>query len=163
MKNIFIIVLLSLFTTNSFSQDFFAPKDTANFQNGGILYKGVHYTKIEDLQRILLTNPNQEISQLFSSYQSSLSTAKVFSFVGGFAVGWPIGGAIAGRKFNTGLFAGGIGVTLIGLLINGGANAKLKQAITTFNQSNGERKVSFRPVFYQNEYQQPNVGLSIGF
>ncbi|MBB6002813.1 hypothetical protein [Arcicella rosea] len=163
MKNITLILLLCLFTSNSFSQDFLAPKDTVAYQKGGILYKGVHYSKIEDMQRILLTTPNQEISQLFSSYQSSLSTAKVFSFIGGFAVGWPIGGAIAGRKFDTGLFAGGIGVSLIGLLINGGANAKLKQAVSTFNKNTDNGKISFRPVFYQNEYQQLSAGLTIGF
>lgn len=163
MKYIILILLLSLFTTNSFSQDFFAPKDTVAYQKGGILYKDVHYAKIEDIQRILLSNPNQEISQLLSSYQSSLSTAKVISFIGGFAVGWPIGGAIAGKKFDTGLFAGGIGVSLIGLLINRGANTKLKQAVTTFNKNTGNGKVSFRPIFYQNEYQQLSAGLTIGF
>ena len=140
-------------------------QDTVHYQRGGsIIYKGVEYFKTDDIVNILLRDSNVEIGEYLNTYKTNMSVGKVFSFIGGFGVGWPIGGVIAGRKFDTGLFLGGLGVAAIGIGVFGSSAIKaLKSATSSYNKKIKENKISFNPIFYHDKYQQSNVGLVIGF
>lgn len=140
-------------------------QDTVNFQRGGsITYKGVEYFKPDDVVGVLSKDSNVEIAGYLDAYKTNISVGKVFSFIGGFGMGWPIGGLISGRKFDTGLFLGGVGVVAIGIGVFGSSAIKaLKNATLSYNRRIKEKKISFIPIFYQDRYQQSNVGLVIGF
>lgn len=140
-------------------------QDTVHFQRGGsMIYKGVEYFKPNDVIGILSKDSNVEIGGYLDAYKTNISVGKVFSFVGGFGMGWPIGGLITGKKFDTGLFLGGVGVAAIGIGIFGSSAIKaLKNATSSYNKRINEKKVSLSPIIYQDNYQQSNVGLVIGF
>jgi hypothetical protein len=140
-------------------------QDTVHYQRGGsIIYKGVEYFKTDDIVGILSKDSNVEIGGYLDAYKTNIGVGKVVSFIGGFGMGWPIGGLIAGRKFDTGLFLGGVGVTAIGIGVFGSSAVKaLKNATSSYNKRVNEKKISLSPIFYQDKYEQSNVGLVIGF
>ena len=140
-------------------------QDTVHYQRGGsIIYKGVEYFKTDDIIGILSKQSNVEIGGYLNTYKTNLGIGKVISFIGGFGAGWPIGGAIAGRKFDTGLFLGGVGVAAIGIGVFGSSAIRaLKNATSSYNKRINENKISLSPIFYQDKYLQSNAGLVIGF
>ena len=164
-KNLIILtVFLLSFTSKIIAQSPQVSQDTAHFQNSGVLYKGVHYGKPKDIEAILLKEPNDQIPTLLESYKSNRGVANVLAGFGGFGIGWSLGGLIGGNKsFDTGIFAGGAGVLLIGIIVNGSANNKLRQAVAEYNKKILEKKISFIPVFYQGEYNQMNAGIALRF
>lgn len=74
-----------------------------------------------------------------------------------------MGDLIGGKSFNTGIFAGGAGVLIIGIIVNGSANNKLRQAVAEYNKKIMDKKISFVPVFYQGEHNQMNAGIALRF
>jgi len=112
----------------------------------------------------MLKDPNPAVARYLKSYQSNFGIGKVVSFIGGFAMGWLIGGAIAGRKFDTGFFFAGVGLTGIGVGVFGiSAIKSLKKAVLNHNKGINEKKISFSPLFYQDKYLQTNAGFVISF
>jgi hypothetical protein len=163
-KNLIILTLILLsITSKIFSQSPTLEQDTAHYQRSGILYKGVHYDKPQQIEAILLKEPNEQITTLLESYKSNRGTSNVLGFIGGFGIGWSLGDIIGGKSFNTGIFAGGAGVLIIGIIVNGSANNKLRQAVSEYNKKLMEKKISFVPVFYQGEYNQMNAGIALRF
>ncbi|TAG22829.1 MAG: hypothetical protein EAZ32_06065 [Cytophagia bacterium] len=137
--------------------------DTLSFaRGGGVLYQGKAYLKPAQIAPILLKNQDPQIALHFEKYKANRGAGAVFGFVGGLGIGYPLGGLIAGREFQTGLFAGGLGVAAIGLLLNGSANKSLKEAIGLYNGKVSPPKVSFAPLFYQQN-QISHLGLVVKF
>ena len=165
MNKILIVLTISFFsfTSKTLAQSSTLEQDTVQYQRSGIFYKGVHYNKPPQIELILLKEPNEQISSFLESYKSNRGASNVLGFIGGFGIGWSLGGTISGKPFNTGIFAGGAGVLLIGIIVNGSANNKLRQAVAEYNKKTMEKKISFVPVFYQGEYNQMNAGIALRF
>jgi hypothetical protein len=162
-KLIILLVILFSLTSKILAQSPTLEQDTVQYQRSGIFYKGVHYNKPQQIESILLKEPNDQIPSLLESYKSNRGAANVLGFIGGFGIGWSLGGIISGKPFNTGIFAGGAGVLIIGTIVNGSANNKLRQAVAEYNKKILEKKISFIPVFYQGEYNQMNAGIALRF
>lgn len=155
--------ILFLFISKVSAQILEVSQDTVHYQSSGILYKGVHYNKPKEIESILLREPNQQIIPLLESYKSNRGTANVLGFIGGFGIGWTLGGAISGKPFSTGIFASGAGVLIIAFIVNGSANNKLRQAVAEYNKKLMSSKISFVPIFYQGDYHQLNAGIALRF
>ncbi len=138
-------------------------RDTVYYRSGGIFYRGVFYNKPDDVEGILLSIPNRQVSDYLESYRTNRGVGNVLAFVGGFGMGWPVGGAIAGRKFDTGIFLGGVAVAAIGVFVSMGAIKQLKYAADSYNKTLLQKKISWSPVFYQSEYNRMNVGIALNF
>ncbi len=162
-KLIILFVILFSFTSKILAQSPTLQQDTVQYQSSGILYKGVHYNKPPQIESILLKEPNDQIPSLLESYKSNRGIANVLGFIGGFGIGWSVGGTISGKPFNTGIFVGGAGVLIIGIIVNGSANNKLRQAVAEYNKKIMEKKISLVPIFYQEEYNQMNAGIALRF
>jgi hypothetical protein len=162
-KLIILTVILISFTSKIFAQNPQINQDTIQYLNSGIQYKGNYISDFKQIESVLLKQPNQEIATLLESCNSNRGASKVFGFIGGFGMGWSIGGSISGKPFNTGIFAGGAGVLVIAIILNGSANNKLRQAVAEYNKKLVENKISFIPVFYQGEYNQMNAGIALRF
>ena len=95
-------------------------------QNGQIF-------KMRDLKRALIKN--QEAYYQFEDAQPNYIATCIFSFTGGFLIGYPIGVAIRGDKANWAM--AGIGAGLIGLSIpfTIKLNKQLKSAVETYNHN----------------------------
>ncbi|MEA5258246.1 hypothetical protein VB264_10685 [Arcicella aquatica] len=151
-------------TTINENQKVLDSQDSVYFKGGGIIYKGIHYKKIDEMDNILLKTSNPQITNNLVSYRSKSKFANTVASVGSFIMGWSIGAAIGGKGFNTGLFGIGTGIVGIGLIINSSANKQLKQAIATYNSGLVlDKKVSLTPIFYQNNYKQMNIGIALNF
>jgi hypothetical protein len=137
--------------------------DTVHYQNGYIYYKGYNYSKPADIESILLSVPNRQVSEYLESYKTNRGIGNVLVFVGGFGMGWPVGGVIAGRKFDTGLFLGGVAVATIGVFVAKGAMNQLKYAADSYNKALLTKKISWSPVLYQSEHNQMNAGIALSF
>lgn len=157
------LVIFLSFTSKILAQSPSLEQDTVQYQRSGIFFKGIHYNKPQQIESILLKEPNEQIYSFLESYKSNRGTANVLGFIGGFGIGWSLGGTISGKPFNTGIFAGGAGVLIIGIIVNGSANNKLRQAVVEYNKKLVEKKISFVPVIYQGEYNQMNAGIALRF
>ncbi len=163
-KNLlFILFFLVVSIVKTYGQNQDSTADSIQYIGNGILFNGITYKKTNDIRNILLKSSNPEVASLVESYQSNKSTASVLAFVGGFGMGWSLGGLIAKKDFNTGLFVGGAAVAILGIVLDGSANSKLKSAISSYNRNLPNKKVSFIPIFYQGDNQQMNLGLAINF
>ena len=162
-KITFLILFLSVLIVKTYGQNQDSTADSIQYIGNGILFKGITYKKTNDIRNIILKNPNQEVASLVHSYQSNKGTASVLAFIGGFGMGWSLGGLIAKKDFNTGLFAGGAAVAILGIVLDGSANNQLKKAISSYNSNLLNKKVSLVPIFYQSDNQQMNLGLAINF
>ena len=162
-KTTILILFFSVLLVEIYGQNQYVTSDSIQYIGNGILFKGITYKKTNDIRNILLKSTNPEVASLVESYQSNKSTASVLAFVGGFGMGWSLGGLIAKKDFNTGLFAGGAAVAILGIVLDGSANSKLKSAISSYNRNLLDKKVSFIPIFYQSDNQQMNLGLAINF
>lgn len=139
-------------------------KDTVHYHGGGIFYKGNFYHKPDDVEGILLSIPDHQVSDYLQSYRLNRSVGNVLAFIGGFGMGWPVGGVIAGRKFDTGLFFGGVAVVAISVFVSiMGAMKQLKYAADSYNKTFMQKKISWSPVLYQSESNRMNVGITINF
>jgi hypothetical protein len=141
----------------------FQKMDTIHYQNGYIYYKGANYAKPREIRDILLLVHEKEVSALANAYKTNIDLARVFATIGGAGMGWTVGGLIGGKKFDVGLFLGGAGVAGVGFLFNAAANKNLRNAISLHNRIIKANKVSWKPILYQNEYNQTSIGIALNF
>ena len=163
-KNLlFILFFLIVSIVKTYGQNQDSTSDSIQYVGNGIIFKGITYKKPNDIRTILLKNPNQEVASLVESYKSNKGASSVLAFIGGFGIGWSLGSLISKKDFNTGIFAGGAAALIIGIVLDGSANNHLKNAISNYNRTLLDKKVSFVPIFYQSNNQQMNLGLAINF
>ena len=72
---------------------------------------------VGELEKIIVSIGDEEATRCFMKSKTLENTGLVFGIVGGFLIGWSIGGAIKGDEFNTPIFAAGGGITSVGLVI----------------------------------------------
>lgn len=57
----------------------------------------------------------------------------IFSYAGGFMIGWPIGTAIGGGDPNWGIAAAGVGCVLLSIPLANGYKKNAKEAVSIYN------------------------------
>ncbi|MVM36840.1 hypothetical protein GO730_02720 [Spirosoma sp. HMF3257] len=90
-------------------------------------------SKPKEILPIISQKDNPELTTAFNTYKSNRDWANILGVVGGFGVGYSLGGAIVGRKLSGGLLAGGAAILGVGLLVNGSANRSLQRVVQLFN------------------------------
>jgi hypothetical protein len=165
LNAIFFFIIFLFNISENYAQNDGIVLDSAIYQRGGrLILNGITYEKASLITKILLQKrDNREIVNFANSYKSGNDIAKVLSFVGGFGMGWPIGGLLSKKDFDVGLFAGGAVITVVALIVNGNANNNLKKAIDSYNNFKTANKISFTPRIFQNECNQMNIGLMVNF
>ena len=130
MKRTFIFLILLMSLSQLFAQN---QADTIEVKKGlGISFRQ-NGKNLSARQLINITQSNAEALKEMKIAKSNYGPASVFSFAGGFMVGWSIGTAIGGGQANWG-FAG-IGVGLIGLSIpfSSAYSKHAKNAVRIYN------------------------------
>ena len=157
MKSKFLI--LTLFATAILFQ---AKSQEMTFVKGGkILFENKTIQKPSEILSIISKKESPELLATFNKYKANRGAGQVFGFIGGFGVGYSLGGVLRGGKVNGGLLAGGLGVTAIGLIFSSSANSNLKKMVDLYN-GNSLNKVSFQP-FLQSELGVTKLGLIAKF
>lgn len=133
MKRITLLfTLLTIGLALTFGQ---APSDTiiAKKVFGGYQFSQGEKTLTMN-QLVSTMETNEQAYKQIKAAKSSYSMAMVFSYAGGFMVGWPIGTAIGGGEPNWALAGIGAGLIMITIPINQSFNKKAKLAIDTYNE-----------------------------
>ncbi len=84
---------------------------------------------------LLAMRKNEPAANEFGGAISNYNATILFSAVGGFMIGWPIGQSIAGRTPQWGLAAGGAGLVAIGYSFERTFTRRAKKAIDLYNNS----------------------------
>ena len=150
-----LVISLLLFSFYSHAQEM-------KFLSGGkVSYQDKIIQKPSELLPIISQKNSPEIMTAFDKYKSNRGISSVFGFIGGFGIGYSLGGLIGGKKIDGGLIAGGAGMIGIGFIFSGASNNALKQVIELYNGTS-PTKVSIQPIFnYENSINQ--IGISVGF
>jgi hypothetical protein len=160
MKKVtFLALFLSLFLQNKG----FSQKEMMIFQKGAWGAKYVHLgqtlTQGEAGEKFQKENP--KAYEAFKKGRTANGFSTVFGIVGGGLVGWEIGSAISGQKINYARGGGGLGVVVIGLIIDASAVKNFKKAAEIYNTNKG--KSSFIKSFKLNVQNPNEVGLCFNF
>ena len=152
LKNILLIILVTGMSYCSFAQqvevksNFWGTKITNNQE------------KINIKEFIELTKSNKTAHEYALKAKENKGTGELFSAIGGFMIGWPIGQAIAGGEFKPELLIAGVGVACISIPFTSGMSKNLKKARDAFNG---------KSVAYHTEYSfianANGIGLSLNF
>ncbi|MCG6190790.1 hypothetical protein [Maribellus maritimus] len=131
-KTAIILALLTLSITFTFGQtgnDFISMKKVFG---GYQFYQGEQRLNMNQLVKIM--KPNELAYKQIKSAQSNYTMAMIFSYAGGFMVGWPVGTAIGGGEPNWALAGIGAGLIAVSIPISSGFNKKAKLAVDNYNE-----------------------------
>ena len=132
----FLVVCLTYSYGQTSSDTISVKKVTGGYR----YYQGVKQLEKNELAGVLKSN-GQAANQLQSA-QSTYAAAMIFSYTGGFLVGWPVGTALGGGKPEWILAGVGAGLIAIAIPMSRSYNKKVKLAVDTYN--NGLKTSSFR-------------------
>lgn len=117
---------------------------------GNVSSSGINLTRNE--LRSLLSKYPPAMEQ-YSHGQGTAALANGFGAVGGFLLGYELGGQISGGQFNGNRFAIGGGLTIIGIIMGANANRSKRRAIEIYNNAQKSNKsIGF--------YEKPNISFS---
>ena len=91
------------------------------------------------------------------SAKSSYNLAMVFSYAGGFMIGWPLGTSITGGDAEWALAGIGAGLIAITIQIGRSFNKKARQAVNTYNEG-----LAPMPFWKRSELSVSTTGNSVG-
>ena len=117
---------------------------------GNVSSSGINLTKNE-LKSLLATYP--PAMEKYSQGQGIAALSNGFGAVGGFLVGYELGGQISGGEFNSTRFAVGGGLTILGIIMGANANRSKKKAIEIYNDAHKNKKG-------MGHYEKPKVSFN---
>ncbi|HMR88754.1 MAG TPA: hypothetical protein PKD51_11405 [Saprospiraceae bacterium] len=118
---------------------------------GNVSSSGINLTRNE-LKSLLSTYP--PAMEKYSQGQGIAALSNGFGAVGGFLVGYELGGQISGGEFNSTRFAVGGGLTILSIIMGANANRSKKKAIEIYNDAHKNKKG-------MGHYEKPKVSFSI--
>ena len=130
-KLAFIITILTLGLSNVFAQ---SENDSITMKKvfGGYqFYQGDKLLKVNQLVNVM--KPNEQAYKQIKSAQSTYTMAMIFSYAGGFMIGYPLGTALGGGEPNWAMAGIGAGLIVVAIPISQSFNKKAKQAVETYN------------------------------
>jgi len=131
-----IIAFLAISIASAFGQST-ADSITMKKEFGGQqFYQHGYRLNIKQLTSVIKTD-EQAYKELRSA-KAVYTTAMIFSYAGGFMVGWPIGTAIGGGEPNWVLAGIGAGLIVVAFSLSKSSNKKSLQAVDTYNSGLGK-------------------------
>ncbi len=155
MKQIFILSIIILFTTNSKAQEIKIEKTFSGYK----ITQNDKRLTLKSLTNAL--RPNKEAYMLLKSAKSTHITAIIIAGIGGFAIGYPLGKSLRGGKTNWALMGAGVGALGLSIPVSLSSNKKLEQAVEVYNS--GLKNTSYFKPKYKIIVNQKGLGLAINF
>jgi hypothetical protein len=157
MKSKFTI--LSFLATTIFFQ--VRSQEMVFLRGGKILFENKTIQKPVQILSIISKKESPELLAIFDKYKTNRSAGIVFESIGGFGIGYSLGGLLSGGKVNGGILASGVGVSAIGFIFDHFANSNLKKMVDLYN-GKSSNKVSFQPIL-KSEFGNIQLGLIAKF
>ncbi len=159
MKRIIILGLFLLCLAPIFAQN---QSDSIEIKKTffGTVYKqnGKNLT----LQKLLnITRRNTEAYKEMEIAKPNYTFGSVFGFAGGLLVGWPIGGAIAGKEMDWALFGIGAGLIVLSIPFSIAYTKHTKNAIRIYND--GLNQTGMNAVNFKLGLTPNGLGITMTF
>lgn len=126
-----VITLLAVSMSFTFGQTTSDSVSMKKVFGGYQFYQGEQRLNMNQLANTM--KPNEQAYKQIKSAKSTYTMAMIFSYAGGFMVGWPLGTAISGGEPNWAMAGIGAGLIVVAIPISQSFNKKAKQAVDTFN------------------------------
>lgn len=130
-KTVLFILLVSAFKFG-FAQ---TQPDTITIKKGlsTSFIKNGKLLKPKEIEQIVTTN--SLASDHYQQAKKNILPATIFGSAGGFLIGYPLGSAIAGGKFNFGLLGIGVGLVGVSIPFSSAYNKHTRKAVQVYNGS----------------------------
>ena len=138
MKKLLLLAIIAISTNFLFAQ---APQDTIIFKKGKFQQNG-KLLKPKQLLEITKTNP--EAFKYMQKAHKNYAPASILGAIGGFGIGYPLGGLIGGRDMNWTVFGIGAGFIASSIPFSSAYVKNAKTAVSIYNQ--GLQKTGYRKV-----------------
>lgn len=159
-KTAIILTLLAVSMSFTFGQTASDSISMKKVFGGYQFYQGEQRLNMNQLVKTM--KPNEQAYKQIKSAQSTYTMAMIFSYAGGFMVGWPLGTALGGGEPNWAMAGIGAGLIVVAIPISQSFNKKAKQAVDTFNS--GLQTSSFWDKNELNLTMTENgIGLTLNF
>lgn len=112
-------------------------------------------------QLLAITKVNPEAYSLMKKAKSNYDAANVFSFAGGFLIGWQVGAAIGGRDANWGVAGLGAGLVVVAIPFSVAYSKHVKNAVSNYN--NGLSQAGLRKINFSTGLCAHGIGLKVTF
>lgn len=153
----FLTCILITISTLSFAQGI----KLEYLRGGKVKYSDLTLSHPGSIETIIKTKSTPEIDAMFRKYKTNRAGATILGFVGGVGMGYALGSAIAGEKFNVPLFAGGAGFLGVGIIFSSISAKALKKTTELYNQQL-DIPVSLSPII-GTQNGLTHVGIRVGF
>jgi hypothetical protein len=120
-------------------------------------FQGTRLLRPKEVLHIM--ESNEAAHAAFKKAMGNYNASMVFSFAGGFLVGWPVGTAIAGGDPQWGLAAAGVGLILVSIPFTSGFTKNANIAIDIYNKDSAK---SYSPKLYIG-FRGAGVGATLKF
>lgn len=131
-----IIAFLTVCVASAFSQSTTDSITMTKVFGGYQFYQGGNRLTLNQLASTM--KPDEQAYKEIKSAKSVYITTMIFSYAGGFMVGYPLGTALGGGDPNWALAGIGAGLIVVAISLNHSFNKKAKQAVDTYNSGIGE-------------------------
>ncbi|NVN94037.1 MAG: hypothetical protein HXX18_02010 [Bacteroidetes bacterium] len=157
MKKIIIIGLFLLSISQIFAQN---QSDSIEIKKTffGTIFRQ-NGKNLTPQQLINIMQPNAEAYKEMKVARTNYSFGMVFSFAGGAFMGWPLGGAIAGKKMDWTLFGIGVGLTVISIPFSIAYTNHSKNAVRNFN--NGLKQTGMNTIDLKLGITPDGIGITM--
>ncbi|MEE4198774.1 MAG: hypothetical protein V2I54_14135 [Bacteroidales bacterium] len=135
-----LLTLLLVSLTFAFGQTATDPITMKKVFGGYQYYQGEKLLTMNQL--IKTVKPNEKAYKQIKSAQSTYTAGMIFSYAGGFMIGWPLGTALAGGEPNWTIAGIGAGLLVLTIPITKSYHKKTTKAVDIYNS--GLTKSSFR-------------------
>ena len=159
MKKIIILFFVSFVGFSSLYA--FSPNDTIEIVRSSYYYRGSKLTGT-DLNSLLANTSSDIDAQLHKAKVDAVFTS-IFSYTGGFCVGYSLGYWLTSGHFNWQLMAVGVGSIGVAIPFAVGSNRRVRKAVELYNQGITTRGYTGQIVDFQLGITPGSVGLIMRF
>ena len=157
MKNVFLtlIALFFLGLTSTFAQ---TADDTIAVEKNKYYYHGLQIESMRQMKSVVANNELALKEVKKAAVTSGFSY--VFSYIGGFALGWELVDLFRG-DLNPYVLAGGVGLAAVGIGLGFLADSQLKQGVAIYNTNLGA--TSYGGIQLDFGLVPGGIGLTLSF
>lgn len=129
-------------------------------QNLGVMFLQ-NGKKLTPKQLVEITKVNTESYQEMKIAKSNHDIASVFSFAGGFMVGWTLGSVLTGEEPNITIAGVGAGLIIISIPFSTSYSKHAKKAVGIYNS--GLTQYGMRKLDFDLGFTASGIGITVNF
>jgi hypothetical protein len=132
-----------------------------DYWSGKAIFRNGSKISIEDAKELMKNN--NELLQKLSSAQTNRTIGAIVGYPSAFVFGYTLGESFK-RNGNPNWTVGGIGIagTILGMILEGKGNKKLKEVVEIYNTNLNKNTSSFNPEFSVSSSEN-GIGLTMRF